>query len=91
MPKTSAPPLPSGWRLIRRVPAKRCPTCGHEDPERVGELLAPGGQRHALIGNRSARQEDEMVAAFLAARGLAPASRRNVAAPTPRTAGAGRK
>jgi hypothetical protein len=86
MPKTSEPSLPPGWRLIRRAPAKRCPTCGHQEPERTGELIGPDMRRHALIGNRSARQENEMVAAFLAARGLAPASRKHAAASASRTA-----
>lgn len=59
--------LPVGWSLIRRVAAKRCSHCGHEEPERPGELIAPDGRRVGLIGNRSRAQEDAMVAAVIAA------------------------
>jgi hypothetical protein len=54
--------LPPGWRLIERDARADDPLRWRED-----ELVDPQGRCHPLIGNRTTRQRDEMIVAFLRA------------------------
>lgn len=60
--------LPEGWYYTPTMYAKPpCPRCGHQVPERVGELRSPSGRWWSLIGNRSSAQERQMVKAIVEA------------------------
>lgn len=61
--------LPAGWRYRPLAPAKTCAACGHAEPMKGGEVIAPDGRRWPLVGHTSQRQEEETARQVVAGNG----------------------
>ncbi len=63
--------LPDGYEYTPSKKAKVCKECGRETPEQPGRLRRlADGRSWGLYGNRSERQDREMIEAIIAAHPL---------------------
>lgn len=59
--------VPEGWVYFPSEPESHCEVCGHTKPALAGRLRREvDGREWPLIGNRSAKQDREMVEAIVA-------------------------